>query len=115
MITDRKSNTIAPTIYLVYLLFILIITANGYAEMPNHFDLDYYSQSEILAQVIWNGFICLCNIIAVIKNTSIVVWAEIKFEKLNILYKVLIALQILITIMIIAKNVYSILSFGNGF
>ena len=111
----KKNSLIAPAIYLVYLLFILIITANQYAEMPNHFDLDYYSQSEILAQVIWNGFICFCNIIAIIKYTAIVIWAEIKFEKLNILYKVLIALQILITIMVIAKNMYSILNFGNGF
>lgn len=111
----KKNSLIAPTIYIVYLLFILIITANGYAKMPDHFDLEYYDKAEIAIQVIWNGFICLCNIIAIIKYTAIVVWAEIKFEKLNILYKILIAFQILITIMVIAKNMYSILNFGNGF
>ena len=112
---NKKNSLIAPAIYLVYLLFILIINANGHAKMPDHFDLEYYDKAEILAQVIWNGFICLCNIVAVIKNTSIVVWAEIKFEKLNTLYKISIVLQILITILIIAKNMYSILNFGNGF
>ena len=111
----KKNSLIAPTIYLVYLIFILIINANGHSKMPDHFDLEYYDKAEIAIQIIWNGFICLCNIAAVIKNTSIVVWAEIKFEKLNILYKVLIALQILITIMVIAKNMYSIPNFGNGF
>ena len=111
----KKNSLIALTIYIVYLLFILIITANGYAKMPDHFDLEYYNKAEILAQVIWNGFICFCNIIAIIKYTAIVVWAEIKFEKLNTLYKISIVLQILITILIIAKNMYSILNFGNGF
>ena len=111
----KKNSLIAPTLYLVYLLFILIINANGHAKMLSHFDLEYYDKAEIAIQIIWNGFICLCNIIAIIKYTAIVVWAEIKFEKLNSLYKSLIALQILITIMVIAKNVYSILTFGNGF
>lgn len=111
----KKNSMIAPTLYLVYLLFILIINANGHAKMPDHFDLEYYDKAEIAIQIIWNGFICFCNIVTVIKNIAIVVWAEIKFEKLNILYKILVAFQILITIMIIAKNVYSILNFGNDF
>ena len=111
----KKNSLIAPAIYIVYLLFILIITANGYAKMPDHFDLEYYDKAEVAIQIIWNGFICLCNIIAIIKYTAIVVWAEIKFEKLNTLYKISIVLQILITILIIAKNMYSILNFGNGF
>lgn len=112
---NKKNSLIAPAIYLVYLIFILIINANGHAKMPDHFDLEYYDTTEIIAQVIWNGFICLCNILAVIKNTAIVIWAEIKFEKLDTLYKILVVLQILITIMVIAKNMYSILTFGSGF
>ena len=111
----KKNSLIALTIYIVYLLFILIITANGYAKMPDHFDLEYYNKAEIAIQIIWNGFICLSNIIAIIKYTSIVVWAEIRFEKLDTLYKILMVLQILITILIVAKNMYSILTFGNGF